>query len=225
MPEPAAARLADPLPASGHLSTRARTLKGPRVMTERTHGREIALFGSTRARNRVLVAGCANGTVCAGTGVVNATMIGCPPPDAELWLFATLEPGGADLDATPAHAGARAFRQAVADLRPTTVIVFRTGPRPLVRASGPSAAAGRRYARLARLPFTTHATQGLASWASLAAHTAAITVELPPRVSARRASRLAYAIDRLAGTRFARGAHEDRVRLIALGFDPRQTRH
>ena len=51
----------------------------------------------------------------------------------------------------------------------------------------------------------------------------AITVELPPgRVSARRAVRLAYAIDRLAGTRFAEGAYADRRRMIAFGQDPRE---
>jgi hypothetical protein len=221
-------RLAYPLPARSHLSARAREFTGPRVIAgERTNGRTLTMYGDPDARSRVLVAGCVNGTRCAGTDVVNAAMVGCPPPDAELWYFAGLDPRGADLDAEPAHPGAQAFRQAAADLRPTIAIVFRTGPRALVLAAGPSVAKGRRYARLAGLPFRPRAGQGLAPWAATALRsTAAITVELPPgRLSARRAVALAYAIDRLAGTRFAEGADDDRRRMLVFGQDPRDSRH
>jgi hypothetical protein len=86
----------------------------------------------------------------------------------------------------------------------------------------------RRYARLAGIPFEAGAPQGLASWAAgaLGDATAFITVELPgERVSARRASRLAYALDRLAGTRFAAGAQWERLNQIAHGFDPREPQY
>ena len=224
----APSHLAFPLPARSHLTTRARELHGPRVMSaEHTHGRTLTMYGTAKARRRVLVAGCVNGTTCAGTDVVNADLMGCPPPDAELWHFATLDPQGADLDATPDHPGAAAFRQAVADLRPTLTIAFRTGAHARVYAAGPSTTPGRRFARVARLPFSATQSQGLAAWAATARpDTAAITVELPPgRASKRLATRLAYAIDRLAGTRFADGAYDDRRRLIALGEDPRDSRH
>jgi hypothetical protein len=130
-------------------------------------------------------------------------------------------------DPDPAHPGAAAWRQAVADLRPRTTIVFATGPRAVVRAAGPSAHKGRRYARLAGIPFENTARERLAPWAATALETtAAITVELPgERVSARRAPRPAYAIDRLAGMRFAAGAQWERRHQIALGLDPRDPQH
>ncbi len=219
--------LAFPLPTRSHLTARAHELKGPRVISaERTHGRTLTMYGTAKAKNRVLVAGCVNGTSCAGTDVVNADLMGCPPPDAELWHFATLNPDGADLDATPGHPGAQAFRQATADLRPTIAIVFRTGEHARVYAAGPSTPQGRRFARIARLPFTAAQSEGLAAWTATALSATAITVELPPgRASKREATRLAYAIDRLAGTRFADGALDDRRRLIALGEDPRDSWH
>jgi hypothetical protein len=227
-PAAAPSHLAFPLPARSHLTARAGELDGPRVMSaEHTHGRTLTMSGTAEAKARVLVAGCVNGTTCAGTDVVNADLIGCPPPDAELWHFATLAPNGADLDATPDHPGARAFRQATADLRPTVAIVFRTGTGARVRAAGPSAAQGRRFARIARLPFTPTQSENLAAWAATARPgTAGITVELPPgRASRLQAVRLAYAIDRLAGSRFAAGALEERRRLIAIGQDPRESWH
>ena len=220
--------LAFPLPARSHLTARGHELKGPRVMfAEPIHGRTLTMYGTAKARTRILVAGCVNGTTCAGTDIVNADLVGCPPPDAELWHFATLDPNGADLDATPDHPGAQAFRQATADLRPTTVITFRTGVTPRVYAAGPSTPQGRRFARIARLPFSATQSEGLAAWAATARpDTAAITVELPPgRASKRQATQIAYAIDRLAGTRFAEGARQDRLRMIAFGQDPRDSRH
>jgi hypothetical protein len=78
------------------------------------------------------------------------------------------------------------------------------------------------------LPFRRDAAaSGLAAWtAGVRPHTAAFTVELPgERVSARNAVRLAYAIDRLAGTRFAAGALSERLHLIASGQDPRAFWH
>jgi hypothetical protein len=225
---PAATPASIPLPPRSRVAVSAAKLKGPRVMTETTHGRGLVMYGNTTKRPRLLVAGCVNGRRCAGTGVVSAAMIGCPPPDAELWYFQTLTPNGSDLDATPTHPGAAAWRQAVADLRPTTAIVFRTGPNALVRASGAAVPTARRYARLAGLPFRREAgSAGLAGWTATARpDTAAFTVELPgAQVSARKASRLAYAIDRLSGTRFAAGAQWERRNLIAHGQDPRAFWH
>jgi hypothetical protein len=223
----AAPRLAYPLPARGPLTQRAHELRGPRAMIdERVLGRSLTMWGNAAARHRVLVAGCANGVRCAGTDAVYSAMFECPPDDAELWYLPTLRPGGADLDAEPARAGAAAWRQAVADLRPRLAIVFRTGPRAVVHAAGPGERAGRRYARLARLPFVAGAGEGLAAWTATALPgTRAITVALPAgRLTPRGASRLAYAIDRMAGTRFAAPAQQERLRYIRLGHDPRQPR-
>ncbi|HEX6024599.1 MAG TPA: hypothetical protein VFZ00_21600 [Solirubrobacter sp.] len=216
------------LPTRSHLAVRAHQIDGPRVMfAERVHGRALTMYGTATARTRVLVAGCVNGTTCAGTDAVNTDLIGCPPPDAELWHFPTLAPNGADLDATPDHPGAQAFRQATADLRPAIAITFRTGTKARVHAAGADERPARRFARLARLPFGGTRSQGLAAWAAaVLPGTAGITVELPPgRASRRAATRLAYAIDRLAGTRFADGALQDRRRMIASGLDPRESRH
>src|SRR4051812_24624937 len=89
---------ASQLPPRGHLTTRAHLLNGPRVMAaEHPHGRTLTMFGDNAAQARLLVAGCANATRCAGSGVINAATIGCPPDDAELWFFATLAPHGTDL--------------------------------------------------------------------------------------------------------------------------------
>jgi hypothetical protein len=223
----AAPRLAYPLPARGPLTQRAQELRGPRAMLdEHLLGRSLTMWGNPAARSRVLVAGCASGMRCAGTDAVVSAMFGCPPEDAEIWYFPTLRPGGADLDAEPARAGAAAWRQAAADLRPRLAIVLRTGPRAVVRAAGPSERAGRRYARLAGLPFVAGAGEGLAAWTATALPgSRALTVALPPgRLTPRRASRLAYAIDRMAGTRFAGPAQRERLDYIRLGRDPRQPR-
>lgn len=210
-------------PPRGHLAERADLLTGPRVMSERTHDRELFMYGNTAARARLLVAGCANGRRCAGTDVVRTAMVGCPPTDAEIWFLPTLRPSGADLDTAPTHRGAAVWRQAVADLRPRFAIVFRTGPAPRVRATGRDVAAARRFARTAGLPFESGEPSGLAAWTtSVRPRTTAITVELPgERASPRRAVRVAYALDRLSGTRFAAGALQERLGMIRHHRDPR----
>jgi hypothetical protein len=215
-PRPAATPVVAPaLPSPGHLSARARLLRGPREMSaEHTHGRTLTMRGNHRATRRLLIAGCIDGTTCAGTDVVYAAMIGCPPPDAEMWFFPTLDPGGTDLAAHPEHPGAQAFRQAAVDLRPKIAIVFRNAAQPRVRGRD----AARRFARTAALPYTREAPRGLTALPE----SEQVIVELPPgRPSKRTAARLAHAIDRLAGTRFAQGADEDRRRMIATGQDPR----
>ena len=198
------------------------------MCAEPTHGRTLTMYGTAKARTRVLVAGCVNGTTCAGTDVVNADLMGCPPPDAELWHFATLDPRGADLDATPAHPGAQAFRQAVADLRPTIAIAFRTGARRARLRRRPQHATGRRFARIARLPFSATQSQGLAAWAATA------LPRTPPRSpsncrpaappSARRpGSRTRSTASPAPASRTARA--RTAAALIAFGQDPRDSRH
>ena len=219
--------LAHPLPEPGALARRATQWgRGPRVIAGvPLAGRRIDLWGAAGVGRSVLVAGCVNGDRCAGEDVVRAAAIGCPPDDADLWLFETLRPGGADLDLEQDARGAVAWRRAVAAQRPDVAIAFRTGsPRgAVVRAAGPSAIEGRRFARLATLPFREQAGEGLAAWAATARPgTSGITVELPPRrLRPREASAIAYGLHRLAGTRFANGAREERERMLAFGGDPR----
>ena len=101
--------------------------------------------------------------------------------------------------------------------------MFRAGPTAAVRAIGPDLAAARRFARTAGVPFARGAPHGLAAWTtSVRPRTTSITVQLPgERASARRAVQLAYALDRLAGTRFAAGALEERLGMIQHHRDPR----
>ena len=219
--------LAHPLPDAGALARQARTLgRGPRMIAGvPVAGRRIDLWGAANGGPTLLVAGCVNGTRCSGEDVVRAASIGCPPDDADIWFFESLEPGGADLDLAQDTRGAAAWRRATAALRPDYAITFRTG-RPggaMVRAWGPSAAAGRRFARLATLPYREEADQGLADWAATARPgTSGITVTLPPRrLRPREVSVIAYAMHRLVGTRFAAGALEERERMLEMGYDPR----
>jgi hypothetical protein len=224
-PPPQAARApAFALPSQSALAGHAQALAGPRVDSgRRILGRAVTLWGASGVGRRVLVAGCVDGVRCAGTDVVRAVAIGCPPDDADLWLMPTLRPRGEDLDADQSARGAAAWRQAVADLRPDVAITFRTGSAPAVFADGRGERAGRRLARVAGLPFVERAPRGLATWASAAVEGAAgISVALPPgRATPRDAARLAHAIDVIAGTRFAEGADEERQLMIRHGADPR----
>lgn len=219
--------LAHPLPPAGALARRRVSLtRGPRVIAGvPVAGRRIDLWGAADGRRRMLVAGCVNGRWCAGEDVVAAVGIGCPPDDVDVWLFRTLRPGGADLDAEQDTRGAAAWRRAVSALRPHVAVAIRTGAArgAVVLAAGDSAAEGRRLAGLAALPFREEATEGLTSWAATARPgTAGITIELPPRrLGPREVSHLAYALHRFVGTRFARGAQEQRMRMIEHGADPR----
>jgi hypothetical protein len=225
--EPRAERaVAYALPAARRLQARAAQLGGPRVIGGvPVLGRRIDMWGSTSGRRRMLVAGCVNGWRCGGEDVVGATETGCPPDDVDTWLMRSLRPGGEDLDEQQDTRGAQAWRRAVGGLRPDLAVVFRTGPagRGTVYAAGRSAAAGRRFATLAGLRFVPTQREGLASWAASALTTTrAMTVELPPgRPGSTDASRMAYALDKLVGTRFADGAQEDRLRMIESGMDPR----
>jgi hypothetical protein len=124
--------------------------------------------------------------------VLAATAIGCPPDDADLWLVDSALPG--------------VVQDATEQLRPDVTVLFRLGPRHEVVGG----ADARRYAAWTGLRYR----EG----------TSATTVEvtLAGRAGPRRASRLAYGIDRVANTRFAVGAQQDRRRLIAHGIDPRR---
>ena len=171
----------------------------------------VRFHGSGTARSRVLVAGCIAGRRCAGQQVPVAYE--CPPTDAELWWMPTLRPEGADLDRAPREPGAAALRQAVADLRPRTTVLYRTGPAAVVRAAGTGQAAARRYARLTGIPFRPADPGGLAGWIqAVRPGAAAITVELPAgRMPHLEAQRHGYAIQRLALTRSAYPVREART--------------
>jgi hypothetical protein len=217
---------AHPLPDAPRLAAHRTSINGPRVIAGvPVAGRRLTMWGSASGRPRMLVAGCVNGERCAGEDVVRAQQIGCPPPDVDVWLMTSLRPGGGDLDADQDPRGAVAWRRAAAGLRPDLAVVFRTGPggSATVRAAPASEEAGRRFARLAGLAFSEARSEGLAAWTTSALpRSRAITVELPPaRLSRRRAAELAYALDRLVGTRFAEGGQEDRLRMIEFGMDPR----
>jgi hypothetical protein len=173
-------------------------------------GRRIPVHfhGSGTARSRVLVVGCVNGLRCAGERI--PVRYECPPDDAEFWWIRSLRPEGADVDRSPRHPGAAVLRQAVADLRPQLTVLYRTGPRAVVRAWGAGEAAGRRYARVTGLPFSATPRPGLGDWTQQARRRSrAITVELPAAALGRlEALRHAFAIQRLAGTRFTTPVRE-----------------
>jgi hypothetical protein len=219
-PERPPARAAPiPLPPPGPMAMRRdRIGRGPRLdygfAAQRSpSGRRIRvhLHGAGGARSRLLVAGCINGGRCP-TQLRELVLVDCPPDDADLWFMPTLRPEGADLDRAPEHPGAAALRQAVADLRPQVTVLYRTGPRPVVRGWGAGAAAGRRYARVAGLPFVAARSPGLAGWIqAVRPRSAAITVELPAaRLARLETMRHAFALQRLAGTRFTTPVHEGR---------------
>ena len=164
------------------------------------------------------------------TDVVRTATVGCPPPDAELWYFPTLDPNGADLDASPGARPPRRRRLPPGRRRPAPTHRDRVPHRrrrPRLRRPGPHVAAARRFARIAGLPFDARPqTRGLAAWtATRARRTTAITVELPPgRASARRATRLRVRDrpprrDPLRGRAPTRSASG----MIAIGRDPRAT--
>ena len=199
-----------PLPRPGPMADQRDALgAGPRgdarlAARRSPSGRRIRVHfhGSGTARSRVLVVGCLNGLRCAGERV--PVRYECPPDDAEFWWIRSLRPEGADLDRSPQHPGAAVLRQAVADLRPQLTVLYRTGPRAVVRAWGAGDAAGRRYARTTGLPFSAAPGAGLAGWIQTVRRgSRAIVVELPPgRIGWLDAQRHAFAIQRLAGTRF-----------------------
>jgi hypothetical protein len=218
-PAEGAARWSAPLPPPGPMAQRrVRWGGGPRgdvqAAAQRSpSGRRIRVHfhGSGTARSRVLVVGCINGRRCAGRQI--GVGYECPPDDAEFWWIPTLRPEGADLDRVARHPGAAMLRQAVADLRPRVTILYRTGLRAVVRASGSGEAEGRRYARVAGLPFSAAPAPGLAAWIQrVRPGSAAITVELPAaRLRGLERQRHAFAAQRLAGTRFVSPVHEART--------------
>ena len=116
-------------------------------------------------------------------------MIGCPPTDAELWYFPTLDPGGADLDA---HARSIPARRPSVRLPPTCArqiaIVFRNAAQARVR--GPRTPP-RRYARIARSRTRAKPPRGLALPGA-----EQVIVELPPGRPSKRTGRPARVRDR-----------------------------
>jgi hypothetical protein len=55
---------------------------------------EVARFGGSNARRKVLVVGCIHGTECAGIKVARMAPSGCPLPYADLRLVENLNPDG-----------------------------------------------------------------------------------------------------------------------------------
>ena len=117
-------------PSRGHLTARARLLRGPRVMNaEHTHGRTLTMFGNSRAtqpaaRRRLHRRDDVRGhrRRLRGDDRLPADRCGALVlPDAG--------PGRRRSRRAPDHPGAQAFRQAAADLRPTIAIVFRNAAR------------------------------------------------------------------------------------------------
>ena len=224
-------QLAFPLPARSHLTTRAHATQRPAGDERRAHPRPRAhdVRQPPKPARRVLVAGCVNGTTLRRNRRRQRRHDrAARRPTPSSGTSPRCDPGGADLDATPGPPGRAGLppgrRRPAPDGSRSTSAPARE---PLVRAAGPSTP--RAAATPASPACRTRAAQreGLAAWAASAQPgTAAITVELPAgRASKRQATRLAYAIDRLAGTRFAEGALQDRRRMIAIGHDPRESRH
>ena len=139
-------------------------------------------------------AGAGRRVLAAGDAdVLAAQAIGCPPDDADLWLLPR---------ATPA-----ALAAATAAFRPQVTVVFGRGARSEVTGAHRLA---RSYANRAGLPYV------------VGGPSATIEVTLAARPGPRTASRLAYALDGIAGTRFAAGAQLERHRLMRRGQDPRR---
>jgi protein MpaA len=149
-----------------------------RVVGESTGGLPIRAFVLGSGRPRVLVVGCIHGDECAGSVVANRLAHASPPARGSVWVVQDLNPDGhaarrrtnlrsVDLNRNfpgtwraaatsgPAPASERETRVAIAlirRLRPDVTVWFHQ-PQRLVRATGPSVAIARRFARLAGMRF------------------------------------------------------------------------
>jgi protein MpaA len=161
--------------AEPHRETIGRSVEGralvARAVGERDSGR------------RILVVGCIHGNECAGTRVTRRLVRSQAPAGSVLWVVHQLNPDGArrgsrlnahgvDLNrnfpsewrsGTPgtleyggpralSEPEARAIRRLIRRVRPDVTIWFHQ-PQRTVRAWGPSRAAARRYATLARMRY------------------------------------------------------------------------
>jgi protein MpaA len=164
-------------------AARAPAWRHTEVLGESVRGRTIRaiVVGDPDAPRRILVVGCIHGNECAGVAVARRLTRRAPPAGVVIWIVAQLNPDGAargtrqnahgvDLNRNfPAgwralggaeYSGPRPVsepetriaRALVARVRPDVTIWFHQAER-LVRAWGPSIAAGRRYARLAGMRY------------------------------------------------------------------------
>lgn len=187
--------------------------------------------GDPAAARKFLVVGCIHGDECAGAAVVHRLAAVPVRPGLDLWLVPYLNPDGhaagtrtnargVDLNRNfPAawHAGARGpewggprplsepetriARALVRSLAPDLTIWFHQ-PQAVVRAWGLSIPAGRRYARLAGMPFRAiRWPPGTATrWQTTRLRRPSFAVELPPGpLTAAAVRRHAHAVLSLAG--------------------------
>jgi protein MpaA len=145
---------------------------------ESTRGQPIRVYSLGSGRPRILVVGCIHGDECAGSVVATRLLHAPPPPRGSIWIVQDLNPDGhakkrrgnargVDLNRNfpgswrplatagpePAsEAETRVAMRLIRRLRPDVTVWFHQ-PQALVRASGPSVAVARRYARLAGMRF------------------------------------------------------------------------
>lgn len=103
----ALARPLDAAPAPRHVRAGIEDLmagSGPRLIAGVAVGRSAdgrpivaTASGDPASARRVLVVGCIHGTECAGMAVARRVLrgpAGCPPPGADVWVVADLDPDG-----------------------------------------------------------------------------------------------------------------------------------
>ena len=170
--------------------------------------------GNPKSPRRLLVVGCVHGNECAGMAVTQRLVNLVRPIALDTWVVQNLNPDGlagrtrgnsrgVDLNRdflAATQRETRIARKLILRLRPDITIWFHQ-PQAVVRAFGPSRAAARRYARLARVPYRTMAwPPGSASRWQNGLGQISFVVELPPgELSGDAALRHARAILRLGG--------------------------
>ncbi len=193
-----------------------------------TLGQSIRAFRLGRGSARVLVIGCVHGDECAGSIVATRLLHARPPESGSIWVVPDLNPDGhaarrrtnargVDLnrnfpgtwqglpvsgEAPASELETRLAMRLIRRLRPEVTIWFHQ-PQALVRATGPSLAIARRFARLARMRFRElpRPPGSATDWQHRALPgTRAFVVELPPGVlHIREAGRYSRAVLGLAG--------------------------
>ena len=174
-------------------------------------GRPIQAVHVAGEGPRILVVGCIHGDECEGVEVTR--LLERSQPRADLWLVHQLNPDGfasrrrtnargVDLNrdfVAATQRETRIARKLILRLRPDVTIWFHQ-PQSVVRAWGPSQAAARRYARLARIPYRSlQWPPGSAARWQNGIGQISFVVELPPgELGDAAARRYANAVLRLA---------------------------
>jgi murein peptide amidase A len=186
-----------------------------RVLGRSYGGRPIRAWriGNPGSPWRVLVVGCIHGNECAGLAVTQRLVNLVRPITGDLWVIQNLNPDGLadntrgnarrvdlnrDFD-TFSQRETRLARALIRRMRPDVTIWFHQ-PQAVVRAWGPSRAAARRYARLARMPYRSLPwPPGAATRWQNGLGQVSFVVELPPGpLAAAAADRHAEAVLRLS---------------------------